>query len=136
MRKFNKNNPFKIPKAYFEGFNDRLMNHISKEKSSIPKKDGFSVPENYFDTLHSNIIDKIDSDTTKVIPLNSCGVSVLLLPKTRLPPYHKTVITTETPKNSLKGEASPLRCKTLIIIFLNLEAVSYTHLTLPTTPYV
>ena len=71
MKKFNKKNPFKIPKAYFEGFNDRLMNHISKEKSSIPKKDGFGVPENYFDTLHSSVIDEINHDKTKVIPLRS-----------------------------------------------------------------
>lgn len=69
MSKLNKNNPFKTPEDYFEGFDDRLMERLSEESSSIPKKDGFEVPDNYFETFHESIVKKIASEETKVISL-------------------------------------------------------------------
>ncbi len=69
MKEFNKNKPFKTPEDYFEGFNDRLMERISKEPSSIPKEDGFVVPENYFETLQESITKKLTAEETKVVTL-------------------------------------------------------------------
>ncbi len=71
MKEFNKNNPFKTPEGYFEGFDNRLMDKLSQGKSNIPKEEGFTIPENYFESLHSEILDKIQAKETKVIPLNS-----------------------------------------------------------------
>ncbi len=70
MKEFDKNNPFKTPKGYFEGFNDRLMDRISEESSNIPEGEGFTLPDDYFESVHDNILNKIESEKTKVISLN------------------------------------------------------------------
>ena len=71
MNERNKNNPFKIPENYFEGFNNRLMDRLSEQGSNIPKQDGFLVPENYFESLHGNIFKKMEAGETKIIRLNT-----------------------------------------------------------------
>lgn len=67
----DKKNPFEVPKGYFKGFNERLMERLAKEDSPVPKKDGFTVPENYFESLTGSILKKLEPSETKVIPLNS-----------------------------------------------------------------
>jgi hypothetical protein len=70
MKDLNKNNPFKTPEKYFEGFDARLMKKLSKESSNIPKEEGFAVPENYFDSVHAKILDNIAFEERQVITLN------------------------------------------------------------------
>lgn len=70
MKELNKNNPFKTPEEYFEGFDARLKDKLSEESSNIPREEGFAIPEGYFETLHDKILDKMDAEDTKVIPLN------------------------------------------------------------------
>lgn len=70
MKEFNKNNPFKTPEEYFEGFDDRLMDKLSEESSNIPKEEGFDLPEGYFDGLHKNIQEKLDNQEAKVVQLH------------------------------------------------------------------
>lgn len=70
MNKMNKQNPFKTPKNYFEGFESRLRNRLSEGVADIPKDEGFSVPEGYFDSVHDAVLEKLGTDETKVIKLN------------------------------------------------------------------
>ena len=67
--KQNKENKFKTPEGYFDTFNKRLLDKISKEESLIPKKDGFGVPDKYFSSLHTQIAEKLNTEEPKVISL-------------------------------------------------------------------
>ena len=70
MKASNKNNPFKTPEGYFEGFDSRLMDKLSKKKVNLPTKEGFAVPKDYFESLQDTILQKIVSEETKVVQLN------------------------------------------------------------------
>ena len=70
MKKINKNNPFKTPEEYFEGFDKRLMDKLSEENTNIPKEEGFDLPEGYFDGLYKNIQKKLDNQETKMVQLH------------------------------------------------------------------
>ena len=71
MKDSNKNNPFKTPEGYFEGFEARLRNTLSEEMSRIPEESGFAVPDDYFDSLHGKVLEKLNAKEIKVIPLHS-----------------------------------------------------------------
>ena len=76
MNKNNNKKSFKIPKGYFEGFSDRLLDRMSNasgdpKSSLLPESDGFSLPDGYFDSLNERILDKLNDDTPKVIALQS-----------------------------------------------------------------
>ena len=60
---------FKTPEGYFENFNERLMDKISKEESIIPKTDGFAVPDGYFEKLPENINKRLNDDS-KIVRLH------------------------------------------------------------------
>ena len=69
MNKNNKN-PFKIPEGYFDSFEDKLMDKLSKTESAIPKDNAFKVPDNYFESFNDAL--KVKQNTeAKVIPLFS-----------------------------------------------------------------
>lgn len=92
---YNKNNPFKTPESYFEGFEDALF--LEMKRFDEGKKAGFSVPDGYFNNVENEILSKTNIAKTKVIRLNpykkwyylagsvaACLV-VFLLIKNRLP---------------------------------------------------
>ena len=68
MKDLNKNNPFKIPEDYFEGFNDRLRDKLLEESKAIPEEEGFTIPEGYFESLPQQLLQKVEEP--KVIQLN------------------------------------------------------------------
>jgi len=70
METFNKNNPFKTPEDYFEGFNEKLQSKLSEESTSLPKQEGFTIPHGYFDSLNGKILNKIEITEPKVVQLN------------------------------------------------------------------
>jgi len=62
---------FKVPKDYFESFDEKLIQRLDQEKSiegiSSP---GFIVPEDYFTSLETEILNKVASERkTKVVRL-------------------------------------------------------------------
>ncbi len=67
----NKNNPFKTPEDYFDGFDARLNEKLFAQKAKLPKQEGFQIPEGYFDSVQDQIISKVKASETKVIRLNS-----------------------------------------------------------------
>ncbi len=71
---FHLNSGFKVPKDYFENFEERLMHAVNQDDPSgiIPtysRKSGFTIPEDYFETLENRILDQLEKDPVKVIPL-------------------------------------------------------------------
>ncbi|WP_299185241.1 hypothetical protein [uncultured Aquimarina sp.] len=63
----NNKEGFKVPRDYFENFEEKLFEKISKDDqviSVLPNKvdSGLKVPENYFDTLEHDIIKNINSE--------------------------------------------------------------------------
>ena len=66
----NKNNkiPFKTPEGYFDSFEDKLMDKLSKTESTIPKDSPFKVPDNYFESFNESLKGKLDNEP-KVIRL-------------------------------------------------------------------
>ena len=60
-----KSHPFKVPSAYFEELEMKLISSINKQEnreeiiSSFPNEHPFNVPENYFNDLPSAILSKI-----------------------------------------------------------------------------
>jgi hypothetical protein len=74
MKKLTKNNNFKTPEGYFEGFTDKLMGKLSKEMTTAAdrhiNKDGFRVPVGYFENLNKKIISQVAEQETKVVPLH------------------------------------------------------------------
>ncbi|HSP41081.1 MAG TPA: hypothetical protein VLN46_06570 [Gillisia sp.] len=68
---------FKVPNDYFGDFEERLMYSVKQENkqpeilNTYAGKPGFSIPEGYFDTLESEILNKAEAKTGKVIPLFS-----------------------------------------------------------------
>ena len=55
----NHKNKFKTPDDYFESFNERLLDKISKENTMIPASDGFKAPDDYFDSLPKTLAKKV-----------------------------------------------------------------------------
>ncbi|HZJ21065.1 MAG TPA: hypothetical protein VFD35_12040, partial [Pricia sp.] len=70
MKDFNKKNPFKTPEGYFEDFSRGLMKGLPEKDSDIPENEGFTVPDTYFEGIHENILQKLEVEETKVIPLH------------------------------------------------------------------
>jgi len=71
MKKKHKNNAFKTPENYFEGFNDRLFDRLGEDKIELPKNDGFKVPQGYFDTLNKDLTNRLQQTAvTKVLKLH------------------------------------------------------------------
>ena len=69
MKKEHKNNAFKTPENYFEGFNDRLFDRL-REDDMLPKNDGLKVPEGYFDSLNERLSSKMQQTASpKVVKL-------------------------------------------------------------------
>ena len=59
---------FKVPKDYFETFEDSLFSKL--EDSNSKNKTGFSVPDNYFENVEDAILNKIEAeDSIPVISL-------------------------------------------------------------------
>lgn len=59
---------FKVPSAYFEALDDKLISIVSEEK--FPKNSGFNIPEDYFETLEEKILSKtVQEKETKVISI-------------------------------------------------------------------
>ncbi|MEW7291535.1 hypothetical protein [Aquimarina sp. 2304DJ70-9] len=64
------NGGFKVPKGYFESFEDKLskkLTHSTKEDSmlSTPKNSGFKVPEGYFSSFEDDVLQKIEDQKPK-----------------------------------------------------------------------
>jgi len=85
-----KSHGFKVPKDYFDAFEEKLLNKIKNEDVAFHKTPtGFKVPTDYFDTVEDNILKKLSEENrTKVIPLfskktiiyaSSIAAAVLLL---------------------------------------------------------
>ena len=57
-----KQSGFKVPKAYFESFEERMLKKISKKQentqTALPTHSGFEIPEAYFNTLEKSILDQ------------------------------------------------------------------------------
>jgi hypothetical protein len=61
---------FKVPKSYFENFDNNMLTHASlNDKVS---DSGFSIPEGYFDTLEEKILNSLpEKEPVKVISLKN-----------------------------------------------------------------
>ncbi|WP_339656184.1 hypothetical protein [uncultured Maribacter sp.] len=60
--------PFNTPQGYFDSFEERLVDKLSTEQTTMPKARGFTVPDNYFDMFNDKLTNKLSKET-KVIPL-------------------------------------------------------------------
>ena len=69
--KYPENSGFKVPEAYFESFEARMLGRIKEEKSSAlpPAGNAFRVPDGYFDKLEDQIISKTPVKKSRVINL-------------------------------------------------------------------
>mgnify|MGYP001200839229 FL=1 len=59
MTDFNKKNPFKTPKGYFEDLEEQLCD----SEDAIAKLNPFSVPELYFENLESSVTEVLNLNT-------------------------------------------------------------------------
>ncbi|MFQ3341455.1 MAG: hypothetical protein ACI9TK_001118, partial [Flavobacteriaceae bacterium] len=82
MTDFNTNNPFNIPKNYFQELEDSLIENVKATKV----KNNFSTPNDYFDTLGKKILKEIYPEkkslfTTKklIISITSIAASLTIL---------------------------------------------------------
>jgi uncharacterized membrane protein YvbJ len=84
-----KSHGFKVPKDYFNAFEENLLNRI-EEEAHLPKTEtGFKVPNGYFNAIEDNVLQKLSEETkTKVISLfnkktivyiSSVAAAILLL---------------------------------------------------------
>ncbi len=66
---------FKVPKDYFENFEERLMHAVEQEKDqskliqTYTGNSGFTFPDGYFDSLEGRILEKVQAKPGKVIEL-------------------------------------------------------------------
>ena len=60
MTDFKQNNPFKVPKGYFDHLEEQLFN----QEDSISKLNPFSTPENYFEALEQGLTEKLAPSAT------------------------------------------------------------------------
>lgn len=61
---------FKVPKGYFENFEDNLMAKIEAEEAIGVSKPGFDIPKDYFETIENRIVANItEKKDSKVISL-------------------------------------------------------------------
>lgn len=67
MNKNNKN-PFKTPDDYFDSFQSKFMDKLSKGTPVTPQKTPFKVPDNYFDTFNDRFTTRWNKEP-KVIKL-------------------------------------------------------------------
>jgi len=64
MTDFKKQNPFKVPKGYFDQLEEQLIHPID----SILKLNPFSTPENYFEKLESALLQQTNNSVTSSKP--------------------------------------------------------------------
>lgn len=64
----NNKNPFKTPEGYFDSFQYKLMDKLSKGTTVIPKDTVFKVPNNYFDTFNDRLTTRLKKEP-KVVQL-------------------------------------------------------------------
>ncbi len=67
-----KSSGFKVPNAYFDTFEKKILNNIDEAHSlNNIKSTSFKVPENYFDSIETRITERISEEVqeTKVISL-------------------------------------------------------------------
>ncbi|WP_298311688.1 hypothetical protein [uncultured Aquimarina sp.] len=70
MKKNNLHNDkkgFKVPKNYFDNFEEKLFEKISQENEnssllSDTRSSGLNVPDNYFDTFENQLMEKLNSE--------------------------------------------------------------------------
>ncbi len=84
-----KSTGFKVPKDYFENFEDSLFEKMNTQKTIGVSQTGFEVPKDYFENIEDRILDNVkDKEETKVISLfnrktvvyiSSIAAAVLLL---------------------------------------------------------
>ena len=67
--KRKKKNPFTTPENYFDNFQDRLMDKLSKEEHIIPSNSGFETPDTYFENFQERLNSKLKKEDVKVISL-------------------------------------------------------------------
>ena len=60
---------FKVPRAYFETFEERLFTRIAEDK--FPKSSGLQVPKGYFEEMEKTVLKTVFAETgsKKTIPL-------------------------------------------------------------------
>lgn len=70
--KYSENSGFKVPKDYFENFEDRMIRRLEEQEAvKLPvNESGFSVPDGYFESLDERILKRTKDNTpTRVINL-------------------------------------------------------------------
>ncbi|MCM4160621.1 hypothetical protein FHG64_18530 [Antarcticibacterium flavum] len=71
---YSQKSGFQVPENYFQDLEDRIMNKVTNDESSLEYlkgQSGFVVPQDYFEQFEGKVIDKLGLDTPdkKVIPL-------------------------------------------------------------------
>ena len=72
MTDFNTNNPFNIPKNYFQELEDSLIENVKATKV----KNNFSTPNDYFDTLEKKILKEIYPEKKSLFTTKKLIISI------------------------------------------------------------
>ncbi|WP_298546250.1 hypothetical protein [uncultured Aquimarina sp.] len=91
------NKGFKVPKDYFDNFEEKLFEKISQEdKNSSLLSDtissGLNVPDDYFNTFENHLIEKLNSEKKEVSILNDNLKSGLAAPEKYFENVEETIL--------------------------------------------
>ncbi len=128
LNKIHKNSAFKVPKVYFENFDEAFFNEL--ELKNQVKESGFKTPDDYLDTFNASILRTLKSNNSRKINkkysfyISGIAAALVLLFMFSWPREEIQEISLETIENYLINEEDQSEALSNILTLEDLNDVS------------
>jgi len=128
LNKIHKNSAFKVPKVYFENFDEAFFNEL--ELKNQVKESGFKTPDDYLDEFNASIPRTLKSNNSRKINkkysfyISGIAAALVLLFMFSLPREEIQEISLETIENYLINEEDQSEALSNILTLEDLNDVS------------
>ena len=128
LNKIHKNSAFKVPKVYFENFDEAFFNEL--ELKNQVKESGFKTPDDYLDEFNASIPRTLKSNNSRKINkkhsfyISGIAAALVLLLMFSLPREEIQEISLETIENYLINEEDQSEALSNILTLEDLNDVS------------
>ena len=128
LNKIHKNSAFKVPKVYFENFDEAFFNEL--ELKNQVKESGFKTPDDYLDEFNASIPRTFKSNNSRKINkkhsfyISGIAAALVLLLMFSLPREEIQEISLETIENYLMNEEDQSEALSNILTLEDLNNLS------------
>ena len=132
LNKIHKNSAFKVPKVYFENFDEAFFNEL--ELKNQVKESGFKTPDDYLDEFNASIPRTFKSNNSRKINkkksfyISGIAAALVLLFMFSLPSKEAQEISLESIENYLINEEYQSDVLENLLLFEDLNEISILEL--------